>query len=86
MDLSPAMLTEAGKTGLYQKLFLGDLTRPVDIADERYEFVTCAGTFTHGHIARPRPCESGGFKREIETLEAEGLIKIFEATMPSSSC
>ncbi|KAK8879247.1 S-adenosyl-L-methionine-dependent methyltransferase [Apiospora arundinis] len=101
LDLSPAMLTEAGKTGVYKKLFLGDLTRPVDIADERYDVVTCAGTFTHGHVG-PSPAlrefvrivktngiivatiidaiwESGGFKREIETLEAEGLVKIVSA-------
>lgn len=102
LDLSPAMLTEAGKTGVYQKLFLGDLTRAVDIADERYDIVTCAGTFTHGHVG-PSPAlrefirivkmdggvviatiidsiwESGGFKQEIETMEAECLVKIVSA-------
>ncbi|KAK7943621.1 S-adenosyl-L-methionine-dependent methyltransferase [Apiospora aurea] len=101
LDLSPAMLAEAGKTGVYQKLFVGDLTRPVDIADERYDIVTCAGTFTHGHVG-PSPAlrefvrivktdgvvvatiidaiwESGGFKREIEALEAESLVRVVSA-------
>ena len=102
LDLSPAMLTEAGKTGVYQKLILGDLTRPVDIADERYDIVTCAGTFTHGHVG-PSPAlreltrvvktdggvvvatiidslwESGGFKTEIEAMEAEGLVRVVSA-------
>ncbi|KAK8069877.1 S-adenosyl-L-methionine-dependent methyltransferase [Apiospora phragmitis] len=102
LDLSPAMLAEAGKTGIYQQLFVGDLTRPVDVADERYDIVTCAGTFTHGHVG-PAPAlrefvrivktaggvvvatiidaiwESGGFKREIEAMEAEGLVRIVSA-------
>jgi SAM-dependent methyltransferase len=50
LDLSPDMLREAGKTGVYRELALTDLTREVPRPDDGYDIVTCCGTFTHGHV------------------------------------
>lgn len=98
LDLSPAMLKVAEKTGVYRDLVVGDLTQKVDIPDNSYDMVTCAGTFTHGHVG-PDPALrefvrivktgglivatilddiwlSGGFKAEVERLEAEVLVEV----------
>ncbi|KAF7593228.1 hypothetical protein BBP40_011769 [Aspergillus hancockii] len=98
LDLSPHMLKVAEKTGVYQSLVIGDLTQPIEKPDEKYDLVTCCGTFTHGHVG-PDPALrefiritktnglivativhdlwlSGGFRAEIEKLQAEGLIKV----------
>ncbi|PYI09190.1 S-adenosyl-L-methionine-dependent methyltransferase [Aspergillus sclerotiicarbonarius CBS 121057] len=98
IDLSPDMLRVAGQTGVYRNLDIGDLTQPIEKPDEAYDVVTCAGTFTHGHVG-PAPALrefvrvtktngiivatvlediwlSGGFKAEVERLEAERLVKV----------
>ncbi|RAL03193.1 class I SAM-dependent DNA methyltransferase [Aspergillus ibericus CBS 121593] len=98
LDLSPAMLRVARNTGVYRDLDIGDLTQPIEKPDEVYDIVTCAGTFTHGHVG-PVPAlrefvrvtkthgiivatilediwVSGGFKAEVELLEAERLVKV----------
>jgi ubiquinone/menaquinone biosynthesis C-methylase UbiE len=98
IDLSPAMLKVARQTGIYRDLVLGDLTQKIEKPDESYDIVTCAGTFTEGHVG-PDPAlrefvrvtmknglivatilnkiwKSGGYKAEIEKLEAEGLLKV----------
>jgi SAM-dependent methyltransferase len=50
LDLSPDMLREARKTGVYRELALADLTGEVQRPDDGYDVVTCCGTFTHGHV------------------------------------
>lgn len=56
IDISPAMLVEAGKKKttdgrpVYRKLMQADLTRRIDIPDDRYAGLVSAGTFTHGHL------------------------------------
>ncbi|KAB8075969.1 S-adenosyl-L-methionine-dependent methyltransferase [Aspergillus leporis] len=103
LDLSPDMLKVAEKTGIYQSLVIGDLTQPIDKPDEKYDIVTCCGTFTHGHVG-PDPALrefvritkingiivativhdlwlSGGFKAEVEKLEAENLVKVVSAEL-----
>lgn len=50
LDLSPDMLREARKTGVYRELALADLTKEVQRGDDVYDIVTCSGTFTHGHV------------------------------------
>ncbi|PWY90897.1 S-adenosyl-L-methionine-dependent methyltransferase [Aspergillus heteromorphus CBS 117.55] len=50
LDLSPDMLKMAEGAGVYRNLDSGDLTQQIEKADDTYDIVTCAGTFTHGHV------------------------------------
>lgn len=50
LDISPAMLREAEKKGLYGRLIEADLTKPLDLPDDSYDAMVSAGTFTHGHV------------------------------------
>ena len=50
LDLSPAMLKEASKAGIYQDLAQANLTQPIQKEDNSYDIVTCVGTFTSGHV------------------------------------
>ncbi|KIN62644.1 Methyltransferase type 11 [Sulfitobacter noctilucicola] len=50
LDISPEMLAQSAKKGLYRAYIEADLTKPVDIPDEIYGAVVSAGTFTHGHV------------------------------------
>ncbi|MGV6810731.1 MAG: class I SAM-dependent DNA methyltransferase [Brevirhabdus sp.] len=49
-DISPEMLETARAKGIYRALFLGDITDRLDVADDTYCGITCAGTFTLGHV------------------------------------
>ena len=49
LDLSPAMLSVAERTGAYRHLAECDLTQPLDI-DARFGAAVSAGTFTTGHV------------------------------------
>ncbi len=50
IDITPEMLARAEAKGLYRARMLGDLTKPLDIADDVYGGVISCGTFTHGHV------------------------------------
>lgn len=50
VDYSPDMLAEAEKKGVYTRLEEADLTGDLDIPSDRYDAVTCVGTFTLGHV------------------------------------
>ncbi|KAI1377255.1 S-adenosyl-L-methionine-dependent methyltransferase [Hypoxylon crocopeplum] len=69
LDLSPAMLKMAERTGVYRSLMLGDLTQRISKPDETYDMVTCVGTFTHGHVG-PDPA-LGEF---VRVTKKNGLI------------
>ncbi|PYI36095.1 S-adenosyl-L-methionine-dependent methyltransferase [Aspergillus indologenus CBS 114.80] len=69
LDLSPAMLKVAANTGVYRTLTKADLTQAIDLPGETYDIVTCAGTFTHGHVG-PDPA----LREFIRILRAGGLI------------
>ena len=62
IDISPPMLTEAGKkrsqddVPVYRNLIDADLTKTLDLPDNRYAGLVSAGTFTHGHL-RPEPLD-----------------------------
>jgi SAM-dependent methyltransferase len=49
-DITPEMLAEARRKGLYRNCILGDLTQPLDLPDASYGAVVSCGTFTHGHV------------------------------------
>lgn len=50
IDITPEMLARAKAKGLYRHRMLGDLTKPLDLADNAYGGVISCGTFTHGHV------------------------------------
>ncbi|QGY38945.1 methyltransferase domain-containing protein [Pseudodesulfovibrio cashew] len=50
LDYSPDMLARAERKGLYHTHLNADLSRPLDIADDSYDAVVSAGTFTYGHV------------------------------------
>ena len=50
VDYSPDMLAEAEKKGVYTRLEEADLTGDLDLPSDRYDAVTCVGTFTLGHV------------------------------------
>ncbi len=50
LDLPPHMLQVAERSGAYQSMFLGDLTKDLALPNQFYALVTCVGTFTHGHV------------------------------------
>lgn len=49
-DITPEMLAQAKVKGLYRNYILGDLTKPLGLADASYGAVIYCGTFTHGHV------------------------------------
>jgi len=49
-DISPEMLAQAKKKGVYQRLFEGDLTQQLDFETGAYAGIVSSGTFTHGHV------------------------------------
>lgn len=50
LDISPEMLAVAMAKGCYLAAITADLTGPLDIAGGAYGGITCAGTFTFGHV------------------------------------
>lgn len=50
LDISPEMLSVAMAKGCYRAPIRADLTGPLMIADATYGGLTCAGTFTFGHV------------------------------------
>jgi predicted TPR repeat methyltransferase len=50
LDYSQAMLDEAAQKAIYRNHMQVDLSKPLDLAENRYDAVVCAGTFTYGHV------------------------------------
>ena len=50
LDYSREMLDEAERKGLYRRYIHADLSKPLEMADDHYDAVVCAGTFTYGHV------------------------------------
>ncbi len=50
LDYSREMLDEAAKKRIYSSHIQADLSKPLDIAENKYDGVVCAGTFTYGHV------------------------------------
>lgn len=50
IDVSPGMLKLARKTGVYRDLVPVDMQKPISQQSDKYDVVTCVGTFTTGHV------------------------------------
>lgn len=50
VDISAEMLDVAEARRVYQRLFLGDMTTRLDVANGAYGAVVSSGTFTTGHV------------------------------------
>lgn len=50
VDFSPDMLEIAERKNRYRTLLEADLTKPLALEDGTYAGLTCAGTFTQGHV------------------------------------
>jgi predicted TPR repeat methyltransferase len=50
LDLSPGMLEQAEKRGVYRRLSEADLTGRLDLPDDSYDGVVSVGVFTSGHV------------------------------------
>ena len=50
VDISPEMLAEAKKKGIYRNLYERDLTKVISDLATPYESLICIGIFTHGHL------------------------------------
>ena len=49
-DISQEMLDVAEAKGIYTRLFVGDLTARLPVADGTYAGIVSSGTFTSGHV------------------------------------
>lgn len=68
LDYSQAMLDEAGKKDVYNKLMQADLSKPLDLRNDAYDAVICVGTFTYGHV------DAKGFDELIRITKPGGHI------------
>lgn len=68
LDYSQEMLDEAEEKGVYKKLMQADLSKPLDIKDDAYDGIVCAGTFTYGHV------DAKGFDELIRITKPGGHI------------
>ena len=50
IDISPEMLAEAKKKGVYRNLYERDLTKVISNLATPYDSLICIGIFTHGHL------------------------------------
>lgn len=50
LDYSQEMLDQAGRKNVYDRRIKADLSQPLDIPDNSYDAVVCAGTFTYAHV------------------------------------
>lgn len=69
IDLSPGMLKLARETGVYRELAPVDMTNPLDQPDDKYDIVTCVGTFTTSHVG-PTPA----LEELVRVLKKGGVL------------
>ncbi len=88
VDLSPDMLDVAARKGRYRRLVEADLTKPLPFEDGAYGGITCAGTFTQGHVGPEalagllrvlRPGATCAISIKLPFFETAGFAKAFEA-------
>lgn len=69
-DISPEMLDQAAKKGVYRRLFAGDILTGLDVEDASYAGIVSAGTFTLGHVG------PAGLGEVVRLLTPGGLAVI----------
>ncbi|WP_282606267.1 class I SAM-dependent methyltransferase [Pelagibius sp. Alg239-R121] len=50
LDISPGMLSQARRLGIYRQLLPGNLTKRTSIPDASYDALICVGAFGGGHV------------------------------------
>ena len=90
VDFSQPMLDQALEKNVYQSLGLADLTEKLTFKDKTFDAITCAGTFTCGHVGPEallemvRVTKNGGYisftvrDQEWDRLPYEKTIKELE--------
>lgn len=69
IDVSPGMLKLARKTNVYRDLEVADMQVPLKQQSDKYDVVTCVGTFTTGHVhADP------GLSELVRVLKKGGVL------------
>ena len=68
LDYSQEMLDEAEKKDVYRRLIQADMSKPLDLRDDRYDAIVCTGTFTFGHV------EADAFDELVRITRPGGLI------------
>ena len=90
-DISQEMLTVAAAKQVYQRVFIGDLTARLPVADASYNGVISAGTFTTGHVGPAaldevlRVARAGaviGITINAQHWQNAGFVQKFEALTP----
>jgi len=79
LDLSEGMLERARATGAYRDHTTADLTRPIDVDDDRYDVVVCVGTLTHAHVGPEVLPEFARVTRPGGVVVATVLDDVWEA-------
>ena len=90
-DISQEMLTVAAAKQVYQRVFSGDLTARLPVADASYNGVISAGTFTTGHVGPAAldevlrialPGAVIGITINVQHWQSAGFAKKFKALTP----
>jgi predicted TPR repeat methyltransferase len=68
LDLSPGMLRVARRRGIYRRLFVADLLKPLTLAPRSYDAILSAGTFTGGHV------DASPLRRLLDIVKPRGLM------------
>ncbi len=68
LDYSKEMLDEAKRKDIYQRHMQADLSKSLDIRENRYDAVVCTGTFTYGHV------KANAFDELIRITKPGGII------------
>ncbi|MFP4308001.1 MAG: class I SAM-dependent DNA methyltransferase [Desulfococcaceae bacterium] len=68
LDYSQEMLDEAEEKGLYKRHIQADLSKPLDMEDNRYDAIVCTGTFTYGHV------KANAFDELVRITKPGGII------------
>ena len=69
-DFSPAMLEKAKKTNVYQKLFLADINKPLEVETEIYDSISAVGVLAFAHI------RTEALHEMLRILKYQGLLVI----------
>ena len=68
LDYSREMLEEAERKQLYRDHIQADLSKPLDLENDRYDAVVCTGTFTYGHV------KANAFDELVRVTRPDGII------------